>query len=77
MSEETNSTETTQAKTPKPMTLEEWRAVSYERYRVMMRLLRHIRIAAWIAAVGALGLMAYWWGLIPLRFAFWGEDLPL
>lgn len=59
---------------PRPMTLDEWRAVSYERHREVMRRLNQACFGTWIAAFGALGLMAYWWGLIPLRFAFLGDN---
>ena len=72
MREETKQTET--AETSPPMTLAEWRAVSYERHRQMMRRLNQACFGAWVAAIGALGLMAYWWGLIPLRFAFFGDN---
>ena len=57
-----------------PMTLAEWRAVSHERHRQIMRRLGWILAAAWIAAFGALAWGAYWWGLIPLRYAFLNEN---
>ena len=57
---------------PDAETIEQLNALQSFRHRQIILHLRWISVGAWLAAGGAIGWWGYWWGFLPLRYAFFG-----